>query len=251
MLTHPTLQKLADLRLTGMAAALEEQLNTPNLQDLEFHERLGLLVEREVSVRHNRRLQLRLKQAQFHQPAVWEDIDFKSARGLDKALMLQLAGGQWITQHLNCLITGPTGAGKSYLATALAHKACRDGYGARYLRLPRLLQNLQQARGDGSYVKRLEQLARFDVLILDDWGLAVLDEIAQRDLLEILDDRFNRRSTVVTSQLPVSHWHTFLGQATLADAILDRLVHNAYKIELKGESMRKMTRPLTGLPPRE
>ena len=147
MLTHPTLQKLHDLRLTGMAAALEEQLNTPNLQDLEFHERLGLLVDREASVRHNRRLQLRLKQAQFHQPAVWEDIDFKSARGLDKALMLQLAGGQWITQHLNCLITGPTGAGKSYLATALAHKACRDGYGARYLRLPRLLQNLQQARG--------------------------------------------------------------------------------------------------------
>jgi DNA replication protein DnaC len=217
MLTHPTLQKLHELRLAGMAAALEEQLNTPNLQDLEFHERLGLLVDREATLRHNRRLQLRLKQARFHQPAVWEDIDFKSARGLDKALMLQLAGGQWITQHLNCLITGPTGAGKSYLATALAHKACRDGYGARYLRLPRLLQNLQQARGDGSYLKHLEQLARFDVLILDDWGLAVLDETAQRDLLELLDDRFNRRSTVVTSQLPVSHWHTFLGHSMPAD----------------------------------
>jgi DNA replication protein DnaC len=145
----------------------------------------------------------------------------------------------------------PTGAGKSYLATALAHKACRDGYTARYLRLPRLLQNLQRARGDGSYVKQLEQLAHFDVLILDDWGLAVLDETAQRDVLEILDDRFNRRSTLVTSQLPVSHWHTYLGQATLADAILDRLVHNAYKIELKGESMRKMMGPLTHPPVQE
>ena len=154
-------------------------------------------------------------------------------------------------QHLNCLITGPTGAGKSYLATALAHKACRDGHTARYLRLPRLLQNLQRAKGDGSYVKQLEQLARFDVLILDDWGLAVLDETAQRDVLEILEDRFNRRSTIVTSQLPVSHWHTYLGQATLADAILDRLVHNAYKIELKGESMRKMTGPLTHPPVQE
>ena len=251
MLTHPTLEKLHDLRLTGMAAALEEQFNTPDLQDLDFHERLGLLVDREASVRHNRRLQLRLKQAQFQQPAVWEDLDFKSARGLDKALMLQLASGQWITQHLNCLITGPTGAGKSYLATALAHKACRDGHTARYLRLPRLLQNLQRAKGDGSYVKQLEQLARFDVLILDDWGLAVLDDTAQRDVLEIVDDRFNRRSTLVTSQLPVAHWHTYLGQATLADAILDRLVHNAYKIELKGESMRKMTRPLTDPPPQE
>ena len=164
MLTHPTLEKLRELRLTGMAEALEEQLNNPEFQDLDFDERLGLLVDREVTVRHNRRLQTRLKQAQFQQPAAWEDIDFKSARGLDKSLMLSLSACQWIDQHLNCLITGPTGVGKSYVAIALAHKACREGYSARYLRLPRLIQALQGAKGDGSYPKLLKQLARFESL---------------------------------------------------------------------------------------
>ncbi len=245
MLTHPTLNKLRELRLAGMAEALEEQLNTPDLQDLQFEERLGLLVDREASVRHNRRLHTRLKQAQFHQPAAWEDIDYHNARGLDKSLMLQLAACQWVDQHLNCLITGPTGAGKSYVAIALAHKACREGHTARYWRLPRLIQALHIAKGDGSYPKVLKQLARFDVLIIDDWGIAVLDETAQRDVLEILDDRFNLKSTIVASQLPISHWHEYLGEATLADAILDRLVHNAYKIQLKGESMRKKKSPLT------
>ena len=248
MLTHPTLNKLRELRLAGMAEALEEQLNTPDLQDFPFEERLGLLVDREASVRHNRRLHTRLKQAQFHQPAAWEDIDYHNARGLDKSLMLQLAACQWVDQHLNCLITGPTGAGKSYVAIALAHKACREGYTARYWRLPRLIQALHIAKGDGSYPKVLKQLARFDVLIIDDWGIAVLDETAQRDVLEILDDRFNLKSTIVASQLPISHWHEYLGEATLADAILDRLVHNAYKIQLKGESMRKKKSPLTTKP---
>lgn len=251
MLTHPTLNKLRDLRLTGMAEAFEEQLNTPELLDLGWEERLGLLVDREATVRHNRRLQTRLKQAHFQQPAVWEDIDFKTTRGLEQALMLQLADCQWVARHLNCLITGPTGAGKSYVATALAHKACREGYSARYLRLPRLLQNLHIAKGDGSYPRMLNQLARIDVLIIDDWGIAALDDNAQRDLLEILDDRFNRRSTIVTSQLPLAHWHEYLGQATLADAILDRLVHNAYKLELRGESMRKKKSPLTTNPTQE
>ncbi len=248
MLTHPTLNKLRELRLAGMAEALEEQLNTPDVQDLQFEERLGLLVDREASVRHNRRLHTRLKQAQFHQPAAWEDIDYHNARGLDKSLMLQLAACQWVDQHLNCLITGPTGAGKSYVAIALAHKACREGHTARYWRLPRLIQALHIAKGDGSYPKVLKQLARFDVLIIDDWGIAVLDETAQRDVLEILDDRFNLKSTIVASQLPISHWHEYLGEATLADAILDRLVHNAYKIQLKGESMRKKKSPLTAKP---
>ncbi len=248
MLTHPTLNKLRDLRLAGMAEALEEQLNTPDLQDFPFEERLGLLVDREASVRHNRRLHTRLKQAQFQQPAAWEDIDYHNARGLDKSLMLQLAACQWVDQHLNCLITGPTGAGKSYVAIALAHKACREGHTARYWRLPRLIQALHIAKGDGSYPKVLKQLARFDVLIIDDWGIAVLDDTAQRDVLEILDDRFNLKSTIVASQLPLSHWHEYLGEATLADAILDRLVHNAYKIQLKGESMRKKKSPLTTNP---
>jgi DNA replication protein DnaC len=162
--------------------------------------------------------------------------------------MLHLAACQWIDQHLNCLVTGPTGVGKSYVAIALAHKACREGYTARYLRLPRLIQSLHGAKGDGSHAKLLKQLARFDVLVIDDWGIASLDDNAQRDLLEILEDRFNLRSTIVTSQLPVANWHEYLGEATLADAILDRLVHNAYKIELKGESMRKKKSPLTQNP---
>ena len=236
MLTHPTLNKLRDLRLTGMAEAFEEQLNTPEIQDIAWEERFGLLVDREATLRRNRRLQTRLKQA------------VPTARGLDQPLMLQLADCQWVARHLNCLITGPTGAGKSYVATALAHKACREGYSARYLRLPRLLQSLHIAKGDGSYPRMLNQLARIDILIIDDWGMATLDDNAQRDLLEILDDRFNRRSTIVTSQLPLTHWHDYLGQVTLADAILDRLVHNAYKLELKGESMRKKKSPLTAKP---
>jgi DNA replication protein DnaC len=168
MLTHPTLEKLRAMRLTGMAAALEEQLNSPDTHDLDFEERLGLLVDREMTVRHNRRLHTRLKQAHFHQPAAWEDVDLKSARGLDKALMLQLAACQWIDRHLNCLICGPTGVGKSYIASALAHKACREGYTARYVRLARLIQTLHIAKGDGSYPKLLKQLARFDVLVIDD-----------------------------------------------------------------------------------
>jgi len=248
MLLHPTLDQLRELRLTGMLEALQEQLNTPEVQELSFEQRLGLLIDREASVRHNRRLQARLKQAQFPQPACWEDLDLASSRGLDKALLLQLASGEWIAQHLNCLITGPTGAGKSYLAIALAHKACRQGYSARYLRLPRLMQSLTIAKGDGSYPKLLQQLARFDLLVLDDWALNPLDATAQRDLLEILEDRFQQRSTLVTSQLPLAHWHDYLGQATLADAILDRLVHHAYKIELQGESMRKKKSPLTPKP---
>lgn len=245
MLIHPTLQKLRTLHLSGMAEGLEEQLNLPDCQALSFEERLGLLVDRELTQRDSQRLRLRLKQAGFAQSATWEDLDLHSPRGLDKSLMATLGGVNWIGQHLNCLITGPTGAGKSYIAIALAHKACRAGYSARYYRLPRLLQALHIARGDGSYAKLLKQLARFDVLLIDDWGVAPMEAPAQRDMLEILDDRFNRKSTLVTSQLPVSHWHEYLGDATLADAILDRLVHNAYKIELKGESMRKKSSPLT------
>lgn len=245
MITHPNLEKLRELRLPGMAEALQELLNTPDAQALDFHERLSLLIDREALTRQNRRLQTRLKQAQFPQPATWEELDLHHPRGLDRTLIAQMATAAWVTQHLNCLITGPTGAGKSYLATAIAHKACRQGHTARYLRLPRLLQQLQLARGDGSYIKLLGQLARFEVLVLDDWGLPVLDDNALRDLLEILDERFNRRSTVVTSQLPVAQWHAYLGEATLADAILDRLIHNAYKIELTGESMRKQLHRLT------
>ncbi len=245
MLTHPTLDKLQNLRLTGMRQALEEQLQMPDIQELGFEERLGLLVDREYTERETRRLKTRLGKAKLRQNASLEDIDYRAPRGLDKSLMSQLASCRWLHEHLNCLIIGPTGIGKSWLACALAQKACREGFTARYLRLPRLFRELAIAKGDGRYHKLLREFAKTDLLVLDDLCMAPLTDDQQRDLLEILDDRFNVRSSLVTRQLPVEHWHQHLGDPTLADAILDRLVHNAYKINLKGESMRKRKSKLT------
>lgn len=245
MLHHPTLEKLSALRLTGMLKALEEQTTMPDIEALSFEERLGLLVDRELTERDSRRLGTRLKKARLRHSACVEDIDYRAPRGLDKSLMASLATCRWVTEHLNLLITGPTGVGKSYLACALAHKACREGYTALYQRLPRLLQDLSLARADGRYPALLASLARVQVLVLDDWGLARLTDEHRRDLLELLDDRHGVRSTLVTSQLPVEHWHESIGDPTLADAILDRLVHNAYKLTLKGDSMRKRRTPLT------
>lgn len=239
MLTHPTLEKLRALNLVGMLRALQEQLQLPEYAHLSFEERLGLLVDREVTERQNRRLATRLKQARLRQTAVVEDLDFRHPRGLDRSLLLALASCLWVNKRENCLITGPTGVGKTYVACALAQKACREGYTVQYARASRLLQELVVARVDGSYSKRLTGLARVELLVLDDWGLAPLTPENRRDLLEILDDRYDRRSTLVTSQLPLEHWHEYLGDPTLADAILDRLVHNAHKIALTGESMRK------------
>jgi DNA replication protein DnaC len=245
MLNHPTLDKLHELRFTGMAKALTEQMALPDIEDLSFEERLGLLVDREATEREDRRLQTRLRQAKLKQNACIEDIDFKQSRGLDKSLMLDLAQCQWIKKHLNLLITGPTGVGKTWIACALAQKACREGFTSLYLRLPRLLQELPIAKGDGTYTRLMNRLAKVDVLILDDWGLSKLIAEQRRDLLEILEDRHDTRSTIVTSQLPLDQWHHIIGDPTLADAILDRLVHNAYKINLKGESMRKNKSKLT------
>ena len=245
MLIHPTLDTLQRLRLRGMYKALQEQLQMPETDTLSFEERLGLLLDREVCERETRSLRTRLKQARLRESAAIEDIDYRAHRGLDKALMTRLAGCQWISEHLNVLITGPTGVGKTWIACALANKACREGFSARYLRLPRLLQELAIARADGRYPKLLTELARTDLLVLDDWGLTPLNDEQRRDLLEILDDRFNARSTLVTSQLPIPHWHEYLADPTLADAILDRLVHCAYKLTLNGESMRKKTADLT------
>lgn len=245
MLNHPTLDKLHELRFTGMARALTEQMALPDIDELSFEERLGLLVDREVTEREDRRLQTRLRQAKLKQNACIEDIDFKQSRGLDKSLILDLAQCQWIKQHLNLLITGPTGVGKTWVACALAQKACREGFTSLYLRLPRLLQELPIAKGDGTYTRLLTRLAKVDALILDDWGLSKLTAEQRRDLLEILEDRHDARSTIVTSQLPLDKWHHIIGDPTLADAILDRLVHNAYKINLKGESMRKNKSKLT------
>jgi len=239
MLNNPTFEKLKQLRFTGMLAALEEQAQNPEMEALSFEERLGLMVDRELDERATRRLKSRLKQAKLRQEASIEDVDFRAPRGLDKALIATLAGCAWITRQLNVIITGPTGVGKSYLATALAHKACLEGYKALYQKLSRMLDELRIARAGGTYGKRLVQLSKIDVVVLDDWGLATLTPESQRDLLEVLDDRHGKKSTIVTSQLPVDQWHESMPDPTIADAILDRLVHNAYRIELRGESMRK------------
>jgi DNA replication protein DnaC len=245
MLTHPLFEKLTQLRLLGMLLALKEQMNTPDLDRLSFEERLGLLIDREITARENRQLASRLKKARLRQNACVEDVDFRHRRGLDQALFLQLSQCTWIKEHHNVLIIGPTGVGKTYLACALAHKACREGYAALYFRLPRLLQELALARGDGRYVSLLKTIARADLLVLDDWGLKNFIAEHQHDLLEILEDRHGLRSTLITSQLPTDHWHELITNATVADAICDRLVHNAYRITLKGESMRKTKIRLT------
>lgn len=239
MLNHPTLEKLHGLRLTGMAQALQEQAQMAEIDQLSFEERLGLLVDREVTERENRRLKTRLKKAKLRQAASVEDLDWRARRGLDKALVAKLTQSDWIEAKYNVLIIGPTGVGKTYLACALAHKACLNGYSAYYARLARLLDELQLARGDGSYSKRLLQLSKVHVLVLDDWGLMKLSLAQQRDLLEMIEDRYERRSTIITSQLSVEHWHETMANPTLADAILDRLIHRAYRVKLEGESMRK------------
>jgi DNA replication protein DnaC len=222
-----------------MYHALLEQMTMPDLDALSFEERLGFLVDREMTERDSKRLKTRLHTAKLRQAACIEDINYRQPRGLDKALLTRLATCQWVRDRHNVLITGPTGIGKTWLACALGHKACRDGWSVLYLRLPRLLYDLPMAKGDGRYGKLMASLAKTDVLLLDDWALASFSDENRRDVLELLEDRHDRRATLVTSQLPVEHWHAALGDPTLADAMLDRLVHNAYTIALKGDSMRK------------
>jgi DNA replication protein DnaC len=239
MLSHPTLDKLHELKLTGMGQALSDQMQMPEITDLSFEERLGLLVDREITERDNRRLKSRLQRAKLRQSACIEDLDYRHPRGLDKSLMARLAQCQWLREHLNLLITGPTGIGKTWIACALAQQACRQGFTTLYLRLPRFLQDLTIAKADGRYGKLLTTLSKTDLLLMDDFGLAPLHDEQRHDLLEVIEDRHGRRATMVTSQLPLEHWHEAIGDPTLADAILDRLVHSAYQITLKGDSMRK------------
>lgn len=240
MLIHPTSQALTELGLAGMAKALDELQSMKDRQTLSFEEQLALLIDRERLSRTNRRLAAKLKKAQLKHDACFEDIDLRKPRGLDKPLLLGLGSCAWIAKGHNVLITGPTGVGKSYIACALAHKACLEGFDALYLRLPRLLDDLLMAKADGRYGKLMRSLAKIRLLVLDDWGLTPMTPATCRELLELFEDRHGRHSTIVTSQLPVDTWHAYLADETLADAILDRLVHNAYKFNLTGDSMRKI-----------
>lgn len=240
MQNQQTLQQLRSLKLTGMAIALEQQQTQPATHDeLSFEQRLDLLVEREMTFRSNNKVSRLLKAAKLKLQANPEDIDYAHPRGLKKNQFASLLNGSWVQQNNNVLLTGPTGCGKTYLACALATQACRLGYSVRYFRTSRLLESLSIAHGDGRFTKLINQLAKTDVLLLDDWGLEILTLGQRNDLLEIMEDRHGVKSTLITSQLPVTQWHKAIGDATLADAILDRLVHNAHKLKLKGESMRK------------
>lgn len=240
MLTQQTLEKLYTMKLNGMAEAFRQQQEDTDIADLCFEERFGLLVDQQWTWKENRALSRRLAQARFTLSAAVEDIDFRHSRGLDRKLIRSLtAESRWVRQHHNLFLLGPTGIGKSYLACALAQKACRDGYTALYTRASQLFRDLAIARADGSLPRRLLRLSRLDVLIVDDWAMAPLNELERRDFLEICDDRYQRRSTILTSQLPVAKWHAQIGDPTLADSILDRLVHDAHRIELDGESLRK------------
>lgn len=239
MLTQPTLEKLQAMKLGAMAKAFADQMQNPSMAGLSFEERFGLIVDYQFTDMENRRMLNRLRTAKLRQSASIEDLDFRQGRGLDRAVVISLAQNQWVKSHHNILITGPTGAGKSYLACALAQKACRDGFSTLYQRLPRLLQDISIARHDGRYHKLMATIVKCEVLILDDLLISPLTRDDQRELLEIVEERYDRKATVVTSQLPVKAWHDAMQDPTLADAILDRLVHNAYKLEIKGESMRR------------
>jgi DNA replication protein DnaC len=239
MLVHPTLDLLASLGLHGMSKAFQELEAQPETKALEHAEWLALLLEREVTLRRQKRFEARARAARLRHQASVEDVDFRAARGLDRGLFLRLASCEWICARHGLLLTGPTGVGKSWLACALGHKACREDLSVAYHRAPRLFAALALARGDSRYAKLLRNVARVDLLILDDWGPEKLDDQQRRDLLEIVEDRHERRSTIVTSQVPVDRWYEIVGNPTIADAILDRLLHNAYRIELTGESLRK------------
>ena len=242
---NQTVEKLYQMRLDTLAAAFKEQLEQPSLGNLSFEERFAMIVDREWTSRENRKLARRLKAARLRLKATVEDIDYRHPRDLDKSVMRSLITCQWIKGHQNVIITGPTGIGKSYLSEALADKACRDGFTALDYRATLLLKELEISRGDGSYLKFLDRMAKIDLLIIDDWVMDPLTDTERRDFLEIMEGRHGFKSTVITSQYPVAKWHERIGEPTTADAILDRIIHNAHRITLKGESMRKTRSSLT------
>jgi DNA replication protein DnaC len=245
MLHQETVEKLYAMKLNGIADAFKEQLLQPDMYDLPFEERFTLLVDRQWTWKEDRRMKRLLRNAKLKINGCIEDIDFRTPRGIDKSVVLRLANCDWIKSAQNIIITGPTGVGKTYLACAIANRACRMGYSAFYIRVPRLFQELAMARGDGSYPKTMKKLLKANVLIIDDLGLAPMSATERRDLLEVVEDRHGLASTIVATQLPISNWHENIQDPTIADAILDRLIHNAHKINLKGESMRKLRSSLT------
>lgn len=245
MLNNQTIQSLREMRLPGMADAYARQLQSPQLSELPFEERFGMLVDAEMTARQNHRLTRLLREARLKVRAQPEDIDYQQARAVDHKLLRSLTTGQWIAAHHNLILTGPTGIGKTFIACALGTAACRLGMRVRYHRLSRLLQEIVIAKGDGSYARMVNALLKVDLLILDDWGLAPMAAPESRDLLDLMDDRFATHSTCIISQIPVEHWHEQFTDSTVADAILDRLIHNAYQLNLHGESMRKVNSSLS------
>lgn len=245
MLFEETIQKLVDLRMHALVEALREQLEDPNkYRKMTFEDRLGLLVDREWAERQRRRLTRRLQQARLRDAqACLEDLNLQVARGIDRNMIRRLSAGDWLRNHEHVLVVGPTGIGKTFVGCALAQKACRDGYSAMYRRFPRFLQELKLARADGSYPKLLQRVAKTNLLVLDDWGIKPLNDEERRDILEVVEDRIGASSIVITSQLPVAKWHEYIGDPTVADAILDRIVHAAHELTMKGPSMRKKKKP--------
>jgi DNA replication protein DnaC len=234
-----TIDRLYELRLHGMRQALKEQADTGAAEGLSFDERLGLLIEAEDAWRMNSRVQIRIKKAKIRQNARLEELDYKAVRNIDRGTLDTLASCRWLKDRRNVILVGPAGVGRTFLSSALTLRACEEGFSARYFRAPRLLHDLDIARADGTYKNKLSALNHVDLIVLDDWLIAPLHDAHRRDLLEILDDRYDTKSTMIASQLPVELWHQAIGDPTLADAILDRLVHNAYRLDMRGESMRK------------
>jgi DNA replication protein DnaC len=246
VINEETHRQLVDMKMYGLATSFSEYLEQTGKDELAFEERFGMMVDREWTERQERRLKYRLGKAKLREEASVEDIDYRHPRGLDRSVMQRLAMCKWVAEHEHVIITGKTGVGKTWLACALANKACRLGYTSLYVRVPRMLQDLYVAHADGTYPKVMNRLAAPDVLIVDDLGLSALTDTERRDLLEVIEDRQGRRSTIVTSQLKVKHWHEVIGEPTIADAILDRLVSSAHRIDLNGKSMRSNAKGRTG-----